>query len=205
MKSVKLFTTGLFALFAVGVANAQQEADNTADDAISFGVKGGVNFATVTGGEDGFDPDSRTSFHVGVVGEFPLDDMISIQAEALYSGQGFEISDSEVSDDKVEYQLDYLNIPILAKVYLFEGFSLEAGPQFSFKVNEEIDSDPNNDDGDTNVEIAEDFDIGVSAGVTFLTDMGLFASGRYNLGFQDVVEDSNLQNSVFQISLGYKF
>ena len=204
MKSFKLIA-GTLMLVAAGAMNAQ-EASNAKDMSPSFGVKGGVNFATITSGNDEFNsPDARTSFHVGAVGEFPIAEIFSVQVEALYSGQGFEISDSEVSDDKVEYQLDYLNIPILAKVYLFEGFSLEAGPQFSFKVNEEIDSDPNNDDGDTNVEIAEDYDIGVSAGVTFLTDMGLFASGRYNLGFQDVVEDSNLQNSVFQISLGYKF
>jgi len=35
--------------------------------------------------------------------------------------------------------------------------------------------------------------------------MGLFASGRYTYGFTDVVEDADTRNSVFQISIGYKF
>lgn len=206
MKSLKLIA-GTFMLLAAGTMSAQEEASNTRDMSPSFGVKGGVNFATVTSGNDDFNsPDSRTSFHVGAVGEFPLADIFSLQVEALYSGQGFEIQDETLlNDQKVEYQLDYINIPVLAKVYLFEGFSLEAGPQFSFVVNEEIDSRPLDDAGDTNIDEAESFDFGVAAGVTFQTNMGLFASGRYNLGLTDIYNDANIQNSVFQISLGYKF
>jgi len=173
----------------------------------SFGVKGGVNFATVTG--DDFDsPDSRTSFHVGLLAEFPLAEIFSLQVEALYSGQGFK---SDVNggifggEGKVEYQLDYINVPVLAKVYLIEGLSIEAGPQFSFKVNEEIDADANADGGDLDVNEAEDFEFGVAAGLTFQTKMGLFATGRYNLGITDVVKDQDIKNSVFQIGIGYKF
>lgn len=205
MKSLKLIA-GTIMLLTAGAVSAQ-EASNTKDMSPSFGVKGGVNFATVTSGDDDFNsPDSRTSFHVGAVAEFPLADIFSLQLEALYSGQGFEIRDeTPLNDQKVEYQLDYINLPVLAKVYLFEGFSFEAGPQFSFVVNEEIDSRPLDDAGDTNVDEAESFDFGVAAGLTFQTDMGLFASGRYNLGLTDIYKDANIQNSVFQISLGYKF
>jgi hypothetical protein len=206
MKSLKL-VAGSLMLLAAGAMNAQEEASNTRDMSPSFGVKGGVNFATVTSGNDNFNsPDSRTSFHVGAVGEFPLADIFSLQVEALYSGQGFEIRDETIlNDQKTEYQLDYINVPVLAKVYLFEGFSLEAGPQFSFVVNEEIDTRPLDNAGDTNLEEAESFEFGVAAGLTFQTNMGLFASGRYNLGLTDIYNDANIQNSVFQISLGYKF
>ena len=199
----------LFKLLSVGallLAGAVMYAQNPKGMSPSFGVKGGVNFATITG--DDFDsPDSRTSFHVGALAEFPMADIFSIQVEALYSGQGFKYDYEGLlgENEEVEYQLDYINVPVLAKVYVLEGLSLEVGPQFSFKVNEEIDSDPTDNEGDTNVNEAKDFEFGVAAGVTFQTQMGLFATGRYNMGLTDIVDDVDAKNSVFQIGVGYKF
>lgn len=209
MKLLKQITAGTMMLVAI-TANAQ-EADNTRSMSPSFGVKGGVNFATVNG--DGFDsPDSRTSFHVGALAEFPLAEMFSLQVEALYSGQGFEVTQNIplLGERKYEYQLDYINVPVLAKVYLFKGFSIEAGPQFGFLVNEEIDSDPTGDGGDTVTDAAKDFEFGFAGGVTFQTEMGLFASARYTQGVTEILEDRNdsdnkITNSVFQIGIGYKF
>ena len=137
MKLFKLFTASALMLGTVAVSNAQ---DNNASNAnsmdVSFGVKGGVNFATITG--DDFDsPNSRTSFHVGLLAEFPISPMFSLQAEALYSGQGFESNvDGGLvgGDGNIEYQLDYINVPILAKVYVVEGLSLEAGPKKSNSI-----------------------------------------------------------------------
>lgn len=200
---IKLFSAGILMIGAITTANAQSSDALTP----SFGIKGGVNFASITG--DDFDsPDSRTSFHVGLLAEFPLTEMFSLQAEALYSGQGFESDmDGEIfgGEGKVEYQLDYINVPVLAKVYILDGLSIEAGPQFGFKVNEEIDANANADDGDLNLDEAEDFDFGVAAGVTFETPMGLFATGRYTQGFTDIVNNRDVKNSVFQIGVGYKF
>jgi opacity protein-like surface antigen len=203
MKTIKGLTVA--ALLLSAITASAQEADNTASKAISFGVKGGVNFATITG--DDFDsPNSRTSFHVGALAEFPMTDKFSIQAEALYSGQGFQ-TDVEGLDgnDHLEYQLDYLNIPVLAKIYVTKGLSVEAGPQFGFKVNEEFDADPGDDAGDTDSDRAESFDFGIAGGLSFQTDMGLFATGRYTYGLTDVIDNVDAKNSVFQIGIGYKF
>jgi len=205
MKLFKLLSVCAFGLGVAATSYAQDPSNGSMSP--SFGVKGGVNFATVTG--DDFDsPDSRTSFHVGLLAEFPLAEIFSLQVEALYSGQGFK-SDVDGAivggEGKVEYQLDYINVPVLAKVYLIEGLSVEVGPQFSFKVNEEIDADANADAGDLDVDNAEDFEFGVAAGLTFQTKMGLFASGRYNLGLTDIVENRDVKNSVFQLGIGFKF
>ncbi len=124
--------------------------------------------------------------------------------EALYSGQGFK-TNLDLGSGKVEYQLDYINVPVLAKFYIVEGLSIEAGPQFSFKVNEEVDADPNGDGGDFDRDSAETFDFGVAGGLTFQTSMGLFATARYTQGITDVVKDQDIKNSVFQIGIGYKF
>lgn len=205
MKLVKSIATGVLMLAAVTVSNAQNKGDNSTSRAASFGVKGGVNFATITG-KDFDSPDARTSFHVGVVGEMPISDMFSIQAEALYSGQGYKSAvPGMVSGEKAEYQLDYINVPVLAKIYIAKGFSIEAGPQVSFKVNEEFDFNPNGDSGDVKRDQAEDLEFGVAGGITFQTSMGLFATGRYIYGVTDIIKDVDAQNSVFQIGVGFKF
>ncbi|MES2487833.1 MAG: porin family protein [Bacteroidota bacterium] len=203
MKLFKFLTAGALMFGAVSVTSAQEDASNSSSMSPSFGVKGGVNFATVSGND--FDsPDSRTSFHAGVFAEFPIAEIFSIQVEALYSGQGFK-TDADFGNGKVEYQLDYINVPVLAKFYILEGLSIEAGPQFSFKVNEEIDADPNNDPGDLDTDFAENFEFGVSGGLTFQTPMGIFATARYNQGITDIVKDRDVKNSVFQLGIGFKF
>lgn len=200
MKNLKIFAAVL--LYGITqFSNAQTTTTTSTTSGISFGIKGGVNFATVAG--DDFDsPDSRTSFHVGVLAELPIAEGFSIQAEALYSGQGFEF---EVLGDKVEYQLDYISVPVLAKIYITNGFSFEVGPQISFKINEEFDNDPNNDGGDLGLDEAESVDFALAGGVTFQTEMGFFATGRYTYGLTDIIKDVDAKNTVFQIGVGYKF
>lgn len=200
MNFLKVITAATLMLATVSMS--AQERD------IAIGVKGGVNFATITGND--FDsPDSRTSFHLGLITEFPMNDMFSIQAEALYSGQGFKGNFKGTDGDKVEYKLDYISIPVLAKLYITKGFSVEVGPQFSFKINDEFDFNPNSEGGAINLDktsyAAKDFEVAVGAGLTFQTEMGLFASGRYNYGLTDIIENVNAKNSVFQVSVGYKF
>ena len=203
MKSLKIFATAIVFTSAL-TASAQNEADNTADKAISFGVKGGVNFATVTG-EDIDSPDARTSFHVGALVEIPVTDMFSVQAEALYSGKGFDYDFEGPDGDKAEFQLDYIDIPVLAKIYVTKGFSIEAGPQLSILVNEEFDSNPNSDSGDIVLDEAESIDFGLAGGLSFQTEMGIFATGRYTYGLSEIYKDVDVHNSTFQIGIGYKF
>lgn len=217
MKTRNFLLTALLTTTAFTFSNAQtaqNEADNTTSRDISFGVKGGVNFSTVTGGDK--TPDSRTSFHVGAVVEFPLADVFSLQAEGLYSGQGFDLDSEGPDGDNAEVQLDYINMPVLAKIYVTKGLSVDVGPQFSFLVNEEIDLNPNSNDGDVDLENtpfeANTFDFGIVGGLTFQTEMGLFASGRYTYGLTDIYDENSLfsgfnglHNQVWQISVGYKF
>lgn len=203
MKLFKLLTVGAF-LLAGAVTYAQDPSNRSMSP--SFGVKGGVNFANITG-DDFNDADGRTSFHVGVLAEFPLAEIFSLQVEALYSGQGWKRNYDIpfIGEEELEYQLDYINVPVLAKVYVLEGLSIEVGPQFSFKVNEEFDNAPEDDGGDYDLDEAESFEFGVAAGLTFQTKMGLFATGRYTQGMTDVVKDVDAKNQVWQIGIGYKF
>ncbi|MGO1751624.1 MAG: porin family protein [Psychroflexus sp.] len=201
----KLMLTVAITVGAILTSNAQSDSK-----VVQLGAKGGVNFASVTG--DDFDsPDSRTSFNAGIVAEVPYSERFSLQAEVFYSGQGFEVEDINVAGvnfdtNKVEYQLDYIQVPLLAKVYLIEGLNVYAGPQIGFKVNEEIDYES----GDVNVDDtmlpeAQDFDFSGTVGAGYKFDNGFFVDARYNYGFSDLIKDTDSHNSVIQAGVGFMF
>lgn len=189
-----------------------------AQEYVMFGAKGGVNFSTFSG--DGVnawnDPSGRTSFHLGMLAEIPLSDRFSIQPEVLYSGQGYDISNRNNADD-IEYQLDYINVPVIAKVYVFDGFALEAGPQVGFLVKSEVDYKPstvNEGDISLNEDQFNSVDFGVALGASYKFRGGFFLSGRYNIGLSDIYDDSFTNNifskadakhSVIQAGVGFMF
>jgi|AntDeeMinimDraft_5_1070356.scaffolds.fasta_scaffold00674_5 hypothetical protein len=205
MKKLIIFT--VFSLFSFGSIFAQADSD-----VVQLGVRGGANFATVTG-DDFDDPDSRTSFYAGFVAEVPYSERFSLQAEVYYSGQGFDIKNNgdglfDTSGD-VEYQLDYIQIPLMAKIYLIDGLSVQAGPQIGFLINEEIDYKPNSDGGDTDIpeglSQTNDIDFSLVAGAEYKFDGGFFVQARYNYGFSEIIENADVHNSYFQAGVGFMF
>jgi opacity protein-like surface antigen len=200
----KIVVVAIAALFGTVAVQAQDE--------VSFGAKGGVNFATV-GGDDFDDPDARTSFHFGGFVEVPITEKFSIQPEVYYSGQGYDIQSVNNGDD-VEFQLDYINVPVLAKYYFVDGFYGEVGPQIGFNVNSEIDSNPDGDSGDIdfNNDAINTVDFAVVGGLGYKLSNGLFFNARYNLGLSDVFSSEDLggfdldaRNRVFMIGAGFAF
>lgn len=160
----------------------------TTINAQSFGIKAGVNFANLSGDDaDGFD--GLTSFHVGAVAELKVFENLSLQPELLFSTQGATINDDE-------YKLNYLALPVMAKFYLNDKLSVLAGPTFGVLVSETDDVNPN----DTNT-----FDFGLAGGLEYKIVGGLFAHARYGVGLSEISENSDIKNSLFQISLGYMF
>jgi hypothetical protein len=168
----------------------------------NFGIKGGLNYSTVTQGDFDEGPDPRTSFNIGFFGEIPLiENVFSIQPEFIYSRQGFENNYTILgSNYKTTYKIDYINMPILAKIYLGKTFAIEAGPQFGLKINENIETD----DTSTDRNDVNSFDTALAAGISLNFD-DMFVSGRYTYSLNEVVKDSNAKNSVFQVGIGFKF
>lgn len=208
----KLFLSTAVLLSSLTFMNAQSDSK-----AVQLGIKGGINSSTISGDDIG-DLDSRTSFNAGLVAEIPLLERISFQPEVLYSGQGFDIQEIDQdnvfdTDENIEYQLDYIQVPLLLKVYLVKGLSVEAGPQFGFKINEEIDYQPNDNAGDIDIEDSnvKDFDTSVALGAAYKFDGGFFVSGRYNLGVTNIFEDGTIfenvdaKNDVWQFGIGFMF
>lgn len=223
----KLLTCITISVFGFALLNAQDT-----DKTIIFGAKAGVNFADITGDEsDSFD--GRTSFHFGAVVEIPISEKFSFQPELLYSDQGSAYEDrySETVDGftitetaKGDIKLGYLNVPLMAKYYVAEGFSIEAGPQIGLLISAKneynytytemhsegtfTDSESGEDDIKDSV---KSIDFGVNFGVGYKLDSGLNFGARYNLGLSDANDDSDYlgdssyKNSVIQVFVGYFF
>lgn len=178
-----------------------------------FGAKAGLNLATITGDETE-DFNGRTSFHIGVLAEFEVSDTFSFQPELMYSSQGAEESYTE-DGSKIEgdIKLDYLNIPLMAKFYVAEGFSIEAGPQIGILLSAEYDWKADGESGSIDLkdeELVKDIDFGLNFGLGYKLDGGLNFGARYNLGLSNVnddvdSDDVNIKNGVFQVSVGYFF
>ena len=164
---------------------------------LDLGIKAGVNFATLT---DASGLDNRTGFVAGAFVGGKLSDRFGIQADLLYSQQGAEFNAGE-------FNLDYVNVPVVAKIYLSDNFNLQAGPQFGVLVNEEAQTVV----GEVINDIAtKDFDVSAVVGVGFDVPLGLRLEGRYNFGLTDVPEEKGTdfnksKNSVITLSIGYSF
>lgn len=155
---------------------------------IQFGVKGGANFANIK--SDKIDYSNRTSYHVGALIEIRVFQNMSFQPELLYSVQGAEQSGKPTID------LKYVNVPMMLKFYLISNkLSIEAGPQFGFLVDNNLN----------NTYEAQEFDFSAGGGVAVDLTKSLFIQARYMVGMSELSKKAEAKNSVFQISLGLKF
>lgn len=155
---------------------------------LDLGIKLGANFATISGAVDGLS--NKTGFHAGVFGGVKFTN-VGIQADILYSQQGAKLKGGD-------FDLSYVNVPVVVKYYIFKGLNLQAGPQFGFIVDDKIST------LGSSLANAESFDLSgiVGAGYDLL---GIRFDARYNFGLTDVVDGAKSKNNVFSLALGYSF
>lgn len=165
---------------------------------LHYGVKAGYNAAKIGG--DVENVKALDAFHVGFLAEIELTDKFSIQPEVLYSAQGTKYNSTRKS------QLDYINVPILAKYYLIDGLSIEAGPQIGFLTKSKDKLKGTTIDYK---DVTKDIDFSLPVGLAYRCAINIFASVRYNFGLSNFNDESGshykMNNQVFQASLGYRF
>lgn len=155
-----------------------------------FGLKAGANFATLEG--NNVEGSTYTSFHFGALLEVKLLENLSLQPELVYSSQGTKID--EAAFDDINY--NYITVPILAKFYLTKNkLSFEAGPQFSFLVNENVQEQF---EGET-------FDFAVAGGLGYNITEHFLIQARYVAGLTEANRNAEVKNRTIQLSLGYRF
>ncbi len=178
----------LLALLCIGSFNAMQAQ-------VSFGVKGGINFANVTNSDGG---KTRIGFNGGVQVGIPLTEQISLQPEAMYSSQGVK------GDDDMQAILNYINVPVLLQYNNPSGFFAHAGPQLGFLTAAKLKQ------GSDELDVKDSFkstDFSLVFGAGYVLPSGFGFNGRYNLGLSKIEEDGEgtSKNSVFQLGLFYVF
>lgn len=177
--AVALASVGAYAQHAVG--------------SFSLQPKVGMTIANLT---DVDDADSRIGFIGGVEGEYQATDIFSLSAGVLYSMEGAKSGDETL-------KLDYINIPILANVYVAKGLAVKLGIQPAFNVNSEYKVKVGGVSASTDVE-AKSFDFSIPVGISYEYS-NFVLDARYNWGLTKTWENLDCKNSVFQITLGYKF
>lgn len=189
----KVFVISLLAI-CIGIsANAQQ---------FSVGLKAGGNFSNFTGGDfSDAKKSALVNFYGGAFLNLWIGKNFSIQPEALISTQGIKYQDSASRNQKIK--LTYLSLPVMFKYRADGGFYVEAGPQVSFKLSENV---PNQTVGN----FAKNLDISLGAGLGFQSASGFGVGARYLAGLSkvgnfDASEGPNFKNSVIQLGISYTF
>ncbi|PKB17029.1 porin family protein [Flavobacterium sp. 5] len=186
MKSLKIVLLGAFIMLVSNTVSAQK-----------WGIRAGANISDVN--VDGLDTSSKTGLYVGIYKEIPLiKSLLFIQPEVQYSQEGFKTKG--VEDTKI----DYLTVPILAKIYVAKIVSFETGPQFGFKISDNINK--------TFADV-KDFVPSWAFGASLNLPLGLSINARYISALNDNFEVKNGlnntfdsgKNQVFQIGAAFQF
>lgn len=178
-----------------------------------FGIKGGYNLSGLRGDDiKGINRESRNDFHTGVYGQFGFNEFSSVQAELLYSRQGFG-ANTGANGEKQSFRLDYISLPIIYVGNITENLSFHVGPQASLLINAY--------NGRT-LALAENgfntFDYGGVAGLEARVGPARIGA-RYNLSLGKIFEDgpsktglvasqfsnSKIYNNLFQVYVGIGF
>ncbi|WP_317322453.1 porin family protein [Leyella lascolaii] len=157
----------------------------------------GMNFATLTKADDS---ESRIGLVAGAELEYQISDIFSISGGALYSQQGCEWSEDGRTETN---KLDYINIPVLANVYVVKNLAVKFGVQPAFNVNSKAKASKGDSSIQGSIEGIKTFDFSIPIGLSY-EYKNIVIDGRYNFGLTKVSKYADSKNSVFQLTLGYK-
>ena len=167
--------------------------------------KVGVTLATISSDDSKF----KFGMAAGIEGQYQLNNWFGLSAAVMYSQQGFKAKDIDLKGN-----LEYINIPVMAKFYVTKGLSLNVGVQPGFMTKAKAKGEGRNVDVKSNCNKV-DFSIPMSIAYEF--ENGLTFEARYTTGLTNVgkdVFDSTYsswdkayqnKNEVFMLTVGYKF
>ncbi|MEJ2005440.1 MAG: porin family protein [Cyclobacteriaceae bacterium] len=168
-----------------------------------LGVKGGLNYADFK--IDNFSSNQKTGYHFGAFTTFKLG-MFAVQPEVIFSQQG---TNFQFNGKELESNFNYINVPVLFKLYLIGGVNIQAGPQFGYLTGAKSSFDPIEqiETGKTSIrEYYSESDLSLSFGVGWDLPFNINVDFRYNRGITDI-SNENLpatRNQVYQLSLGIR-
>jgi len=175
----------------------------------TIGPKAGLNLAKEYFGETVFDDnvEFKQGLNIGVFGKYMMNDKLGIQAELLYSQQGYKSNiqlfdfGGNITQNGYKRSSHYLNIPVVLKYYPLKRIFIESGPQVGYCFKSKLSPGEYTDEI-SNMEY-KTIDFSLVGGVGIDIGYGLNVSARYNHGLTHTLPNSDLKNRVFQFSLTY--
>jgi hypothetical protein len=219
-------------------ASSQQPAYSTQSSSgltgVKFGVRAGLNVADVQGDAvqglmdvAGYAPEGtitkqmRPSFHAGVYATIPLGSSFAIEPGISYSEKG-TVLQGTIPVPALDFlntkltgtaRLSYIDVPVLAKVFVTDGFYLFAGPQVSFLVSGKARAEAGafgftayKQDFDVKDQLRPvDFAAVGGLGYQFSNGLGLSAGYDYGLTSLDKNNRFDATNQVIKVSANFSF
>ena len=187
--------------------------------------KVGMNISKITGSN----LNSKVGLVAGFEAEYGVAKNFGISLAALYSMQGAkkDLKANNGTSVDVKFNLDYINIPVLAQYYIVPGLAVKAGIQFGFNVRNKVKVGTNiagynlKDDCsmDEFLDMAralgesipsdakfQKFDLSIPVGLSYEYE-DFVLDARYNIGTSKLIKNDpdSSKNGVFQLTIGYKF
>lgn len=165
----------------------------------------GLNVANYTDEEDS---DPRIGLVLGGEMEYQISPKTGLSIGILYSAQGAKGSGYvEGAKVRITSRTDYLNIPILANIYVYKGLALKFGFQPAFNVVSDYVMASQGVEikgslADIGVKVRS-FDFAIPLGISY-EYKNFVIDGRYNFGCVKIIDGKDTKNSVFQFTVGYK-
>jgi len=199
---LKLFIgTITLIVLSISAANAQKAR---------MGVKGGLNISNLYV-DDVHDENSRLGLNVGLYGQILATEFFAIQPELLYTTKGSKNEYDGFVDQEVKFNLNYLEVPILAVFKLGEVAELQAGGYGSYLLGANVSyaGDIINGGEDLDRDNFKTYDYGLVGGLG-LNFGGVQIGTRYNYGLVKLAKTNNAKtilgdskNSVAQIYIAF--
>lgn len=208
-RSGRSFITLMVVIVVLGIPSTF--AQTYPEELISWGIKAGINTSDFNG-DDAVNSEVREDFSGGIFLNYRFNERWSLQPEFIFNQKGADLEPGLTGEkDMAAYKFGYLNIPVLAKLYIPVGSMLSpnlyAGPEVGLKVyGESNNSDISEELKDTEFGLAFGAGLDVNIGSNpenLIRTVGLDI--RYSLGLTNVFDDTpqvrEAKNSVFLTAL----
>lgn len=197
----KITLVALFATILAFAANAQKSG---------FGIKGGFIGSNIEFEDGKVHTDPLKSGYGGLCFIIKASNHWAFQPEILYSAQGCEINKTLIGKKvSAKLNLNYIQIPVLAKYYFNSKWALEFGPQFQVLTSSELEAEAFGLKGDTNTDnLINKYDVGIAFGTSVHIQEQFFIDLRLNAGINNIFNDNDevkAYNRSFQVGIGYTF
>lgn len=192
MKTKNKFNTTISLILFVGFLTV---AFNSNAQERRAGIKGGLNVTNLYI-DDVDDENARYGVHLGIYGQVLSTDAFAIQPELLYSGKGTRAEYTGIIDQDAQFNLHYIDLPVLAVFKLGKAAEIHLGPYVGYLISTDVtyDGDIVNGTDDLDRDNFKSFDYGLSGGIG-LNFGALQIGARYNYGLAEIA-DSNAAKSI---------